>query len=162
MVVVADTSPVRYLILIGFIHLLPELFGEIVVPPAVWLELRNPSAPDLVRQFMDLPPDWLLQHPLGCEPRASLSSLDAGEREALELALQINAKLVLIDEAEGRSAAISAMLDVRGTVGILVEAAIMGKLEIADALDKLAGTNFYITPALRAFALQSAKQKGTS
>ena len=161
MVVVADTSPIRYLLLIGLIQLLPELFGDIIVPPAVWLELRNPSAPEAVRRFMSSPPDWIHQKSLIAEPRAILTVLDAGEREALELALQLQARLVLIDESEGRQAALRVKLEVRGTIGILIEAAVARKIDLTEALDKLARTSFYITPVLRDFAIQSALRKGT-
>jgi hypothetical protein len=46
MIVVADTSPLNYLVITGYDHLLPELFGTILVPPAVFEELNDPNAPE--------------------------------------------------------------------------------------------------------------------
>ena len=63
MVVVADTSPIRYLISIHLVSLLQDLYKVILVPRAVWIELRNPSVPEAVRHFMASPPNWFRQHP---------------------------------------------------------------------------------------------------
>lgn len=49
--VVADTSPIFYLLSIGQIHLLPELFGKVLVPEAVHQELCHPAAPPLVKAW---------------------------------------------------------------------------------------------------------------
>ena len=59
MKVVADTSPIHYLILIDQTDLLAGLFGRIFVPPAVEAELRHPSAPAVVRRTIAERPDWL-------------------------------------------------------------------------------------------------------
>lgn len=70
MVVIADASPLNYLILIGEAHLLPRLFGRVLIPTAVFLELRHPAAPQLVADWMASPPDWLSVHvtPLAAQP----------------------------------------------------------------------------------------------
>jgi predicted nucleic acid-binding protein len=52
MIVVSDTSPIHYLLLIDRIHLLPDLFGRVVIPPAVARELAHPSAPAEVKQVV--------------------------------------------------------------------------------------------------------------
>jgi len=49
MVVVADASPINYLVLIGQIEILPRLYTRIVIPSAVLGELKHPVAPELVR-----------------------------------------------------------------------------------------------------------------
>ena len=59
MIVVADTSPINYLILIGDIDLLPALFGGIVIPDAVDTELRAPGSPLLVKSWMNTVPSWI-------------------------------------------------------------------------------------------------------
>jgi predicted nucleic acid-binding protein len=109
---------------------------------------------------MSNPPDWLIQQALNRAPREELNDLDLGEREALELALQLGAELVLVGEIEGRRAARNAGLETSGTLGILIAAAVTGKLDLPIALDRLAGTNFYMTSALRENALNLARQKG--
>ena len=52
--VVTDTSPINYLILIGYVDVLPVLHGDVVIPQAVARELRDPRTPELVRQWIAL------------------------------------------------------------------------------------------------------------
>jgi predicted nucleic acid-binding protein len=103
--VVADASPLRYLILIGHIDLLPTLFTQIIIPRAVMGELQRVQTPPLVRRWMQHLPVWCVvrtpQQPLA----TGLEVLGAGEREALALAEELHADLVLIDEDKGRQIA---------------------------------------------------------
>jgi predicted nucleic acid-binding protein len=57
--VVADTSPIFYLLSTGQIELLPRLFGKVFIPDAVQEELRHPSAPTVLREWIAEPPSWL-------------------------------------------------------------------------------------------------------
>ena len=59
MIVVADTSPINYLSLIGHIDILPALYGQIVIPSTVQEEMLHPSAPLAVRALAEHPPRWL-------------------------------------------------------------------------------------------------------
>ena len=52
MLVVSDASPLRYLVLINHIGLLPTLFGRVIVPPAVVDELTHANSPEIVRSFL--------------------------------------------------------------------------------------------------------------
>jgi predicted nucleic acid-binding protein len=104
MIVVADTSPLNYLILIDQAHLLPALFGEVLIPPAVLQELHHPKTPDKIKDWIAQPPAWLQIRKIQASPPAALMILDSGEREAIQLAIEINAKIVLVDDAQGRSA----------------------------------------------------------
>jgi predicted nucleic acid-binding protein len=54
MIVVADTSPINYLLLIGHIDILPHFYGRIVVPPAVWQELEDTSAAGRLAQLVEI------------------------------------------------------------------------------------------------------------
>jgi predicted nucleic acid-binding protein len=58
-IVVADTGPVNYLVLIGAIDLLPKLFGEVHAPQTVFDELTDRETPPLVRAWVTQAPDWL-------------------------------------------------------------------------------------------------------
>lgn len=49
MIVIADTSPVNYLVFIDLIQILPNLFGEVIIPQAVLRELLLTSAPEVIR-----------------------------------------------------------------------------------------------------------------
>ncbi len=107
MKVVADTSPIHYLILIDQTDLLAGLFGRVFVPPAVEAELRHPSAPAVVRQTIAERPDWLETVLFKVDPvQVPVVGLHAGERDAILLADFIAAELVLLDERKARRAAV--------------------------------------------------------
>ena len=82
MLVVADATPLHYLVLIHRIELLPALFADLAMPPAVRAELVHPSAPAPVRQWALTPPTWItcLEPPDG---PALPAHLGPGERDAL-------------------------------------------------------------------------------
>jgi predicted nucleic acid-binding protein len=84
----------------------------------------------------------------------ALSGLDAGEREAISLALELGTKTVLIDEADGRRQAEILHLEVRGTLGILERGARIGRIDLREALNRLEQINFRISPAVRAALLR--------
>ena len=101
MIVVADTSPINYLILIQEIEILSKMYGTVVIPQTVREELVRPSAPQLVRSWIDHVPIWLeVRSPLAM-PDSSLAKLDAGERDAITLATELHADQIIVDEREG-------------------------------------------------------------
>jgi hypothetical protein len=59
MIVVSDTTPLRHLIAIGEAELLPELYGTVIVPGAVWAELQAEATPLIVKTWLGSAPDWL-------------------------------------------------------------------------------------------------------
>lgn len=154
MIVVADTSPLNYLVLIDEIDLLPTLFGRVLLPQAALQELQHPKAPPRVREWIIEPPPWLEVRSVASAPGPLLIKLDPGEREAIQLALELGINTVLIDEAEGRRAAQALHLEVRGTLSILEHGAKIGKIDFRHALSKLEQTNFRISPSVRAAYLQ--------
>ena len=85
--VIADTGPVNYLILIGHIDLLPALFEKVILPSTVQIELASRKTPPAVRQWIAGPPAWLEVHnaPLSESDDASLKRIDAGERAAIQI-----------------------------------------------------------------------------
>jgi predicted nucleic acid-binding protein len=128
-IVVADTSPLNYLIQIGCEDLLPQLYGRIVVPSAVMQELADSGAPTVVRTWMLHVPSWIDVRPVTSVPDAALVHLDLGEREAIQLAQEQHADLLLIDERKGRLEAKRRGLITTGTLGVLLTA---GELELID------------------------------
>jgi predicted nucleic acid-binding protein len=102
MVVIADTAPLNYLVLIGEQELLPALFGQVIIPEAVLRELQAAATPPAVRQWIASQPLWLATRRTSAVPDASLSHLDEGEREAIQLAEELGADLLLIDERAAR------------------------------------------------------------
>jgi predicted nucleic acid-binding protein len=118
MIVVSDTSPINYLVLVELQDLLPELFDRILVPEAVHRELQSTRAPDPVKRFLAGAPDWLeVRQAPDIDP--SLRLLDSGEREVIALALSIGAEAVLLDEEKGRHAARERGLRLSGTLGVI-------------------------------------------
>ena len=61
--IVADTTVLRYLILIEAVHTLPALFDQVIIPPAVMADLQHPHTPVPVRTWMYTPPLWLMIQP---------------------------------------------------------------------------------------------------
>ena len=82
LLVVADTSPIRYLVEIGHIGLLPQLFQRIFIPSLVYDELRHPSAPAPVRAWANSPPAWLEVLPVTVSDDPAFQALDDGEKSA--------------------------------------------------------------------------------
>jgi predicted nucleic acid-binding protein len=154
MIVVADTSPLNYLLLIHEIDLLPAIFGQVILPPAVLRELAHPKTSTGVREWVNNLPSWLEVRMITSAPNPLLTGLDEGEYEAIQLALELGASTVLIDEADGRKRAESLHLKVRGTLGILERGASLGKTNLRTALSKLEQTNFRLSPAVRAALLK--------
>jgi predicted nucleic acid-binding protein len=156
MIVVADTSPLNYLILIDRIDVLKPLYGGIVVPSAVRDEMLHPSAPALARVWAGNLPSWIEVREPGATTRQFPRGLGAGEREAIAFAHAHKADLVLIDEKLGRREAQLLGLQVIGTLGILQEAHERGLLDLREAIQRLQGTTFQIAPSLLRSALESA------
>jgi predicted nucleic acid-binding protein len=88
MIVIADTSPINYLIWIEKIDVLPKLYGRILTPPSVSTELRSAMAPPRVRRWIAHPPLWLEVQAPSQPPDTALveARLGAGERDAILLA----------------------------------------------------------------------------
>ncbi|MGD0769819.1 MAG: hypothetical protein ABSB42_16670 [Tepidisphaeraceae bacterium] len=63
MIVVADTGPLRYLVEVGAIDVLPHLYGIVLTPPIVLQELRLSHFPLVVRGWAEHPPEWLRVEP---------------------------------------------------------------------------------------------------
>ena len=148
MIAVSDTSPLNYLVMIGAVDLLPDLFGNIVIPGAVRDELSNPRAPDPVRQWIAHFPPWLDVRNLKFKGDKTLDGLQQGERDSIFLAEMLGADLVLLDEKTARTVAQERGLQVTGTLGLLDLAGLRGLIDIPQAVDLLRQTTFRATPAL--------------
>jgi predicted nucleic acid-binding protein len=136
MIVIADTGPINYLILIGEIEILPALFQRVLVPPSV-CELRRPRAPDAVRTWIAQPPVWLEIRTPGISPGADLARLGAGERDAILLAEELGADQIIIDEFRGRREAKRRQIPYTGTLGVWAAGSDQGLLDLRSAVDRL-------------------------
>jgi predicted nucleic acid-binding protein len=146
--VVADTGPLNYLVLVDAIELLPRIFEQIVIPVAVYAELAHPDAPTPVRTFIAQKPAWLEVHPNPppAEGEVVAPTLDAGERAAIALAALIHADLILMDDRAGVAAAHQRGFTVTGTLGVLDLAARRGLIDLTTAFANLKRTNFRYPP----------------
>jgi predicted nucleic acid-binding protein len=147
-VVVSDTSPVHYLVLIGEVHVLHGLYGQLLLPQAVVRELAESGAPAKVREWMASPPSWVEIRKAPANVEASFPQLHAGESEAIALAAGLRADLLLMDDFDGRKHARKLGLHVVGTLGILDAGAERGLLDFPGALGLLLRTNFRLSPDL--------------
>ncbi|MFL6464672.1 MAG: DUF3368 domain-containing protein [Bryobacteraceae bacterium] len=145
MLVVADTSPINYLVLLEHIAVLPALYDRVFLPPAVVTELQDLEAPEAVRAWVATLPAWCeVRRPATLGETETLARLGAGEREAILLAQELRADFLLIDEEDGRQAARSRALTVTGTLGVLERAAEQGLIDLPSTLARLLTTTFRV------------------
>jgi predicted nucleic acid-binding protein len=105
-IVVSDTTPLNYLVLIDVVTVLPKLFDDVVAPASVMRELVDARTRDPVRAWAANPPDWLrILAPSSRLP--STAQLDPGEADAISLAKEVKAPAVLLDERSGRKVALA-------------------------------------------------------
>jgi predicted nucleic acid-binding protein len=154
MIVVADTSPINYLILIEEIDILPKMYGTVTIPPAVRDELLRLSAPATVRTWIGQSPSWLEVRAPANAPDALLAKLDPGERDAILLAGELRADQLIVDDRRGRREAEKRGIAVMGTLGVLQEAATLRLLDLRLVVKSLQGTSFYIAPEVLARLLK--------
>jgi predicted nucleic acid-binding protein len=152
MIVVSDTTPLRHLIVIGEAELLTSLYGTVIVPTAVWTELQAEATPLPVKAWLAEPPAWLKVRSShsALSDQYALDALDAGEREAIQLAAELGADLLLMDDREGRAFALRRQLPVTGTLGVLERPDVVGLLpDFPSTLARLEASGFFLSTRLR-------------
>ena len=155
--VVDDTSPINYLVLIDCIDLLPRLFVRVALPREVLEVLNAVDAPARVRTWIAVLPPWLEIYEA---PSSGLiSGLDPGEAAAIVLAESIHADLLLIDERDGSRVARNRGLRVTGTLGLLDLAADRGLVNFREAIQKLERTTFQRPASLLQLLLSKHAEK---
>jgi predicted nucleic acid-binding protein len=141
-IVVSDTSPIHYLVLIGKADLLHRLFGRVLVPQVVAKELTNARAPREVREWMQSPPEWVeARNPRAVDPTLEASRLGLGEIHAISLAVEVRANILLADDKDARAAAAKRGLTVTGTLGVLKLAAKRKLIVLSSTISDLRKTN---------------------
>jgi predicted nucleic acid-binding protein len=154
-VVISDTSPLRALAHLALLDLLRQVYGQVLVPPAVEGELLAGLPAVDVTQL----PFVKVQAPQDrSKVQAFLRQLQAGESEALALALELTDPLILLDEAKARKFAQQLGVAMTGTLGILLQAKSTGLVPaIRPLIDSLQNDlGFFISAQLRAAVLQQA------
>ena len=158
MIVVSNASPLIALSNVGLLQVLEELFGGVYIPAGVWREVVNegrerPGARDVTnaewikqREVQDTIAVYILQE-----------RLDQGESEAIVLALETGADVILLDDKRARKIAQGRGLNVIGTLGVLLRAKEIGYIDaVKPYLDKLVLSGFLVSPRLYAVVLKKA------
>jgi predicted nucleic acid-binding protein len=110
--------------------------------------LKHPAAPKPVRDWMDDLPGWV--EVLRPKNTLSLAQLDLGESEAIALATEMRAEVLLIDDQAGRQEAARRGLRVAGTLAVLDEADQAGLVDFKLVLARLLQTSFRVSKAVLA------------
>lgn len=151
MIVVSDTSPLSYLSKLERLNLLPRIFGEVMLPPGVLAEWDLDQAADSARELAQQS-GWLkIVAPENETAVADLQRwIDRGEAEAIVLAQELNADLLLMDDGDGREMAEQRGLKVTGVLGVLLRAKRSGLIPaIRPDLERLLNeTNFFCSATL--------------
>lgn len=156
MIVVSDTSPICYLLLIDQIDILPHLYNKVIIPSAVADELKASEAPPIVQNWINQPPNWLEIQTVSASSEAGLEKLDSGERAAILLTEQLRADLVVLDDKAARRIALERGLRIIGLLGILKDAASADLIDASITFEQLREVGFWVAPSLLQRLLESA------
>lgn len=157
--VVTNTTPVISLSLVGQLQLLEQLYGEVLLPPAVYREVLVGGRTKIgVTELQNA--HWLRQVTLTDPRRADLLlDLDRGEAEAIALAQELNADLLILDERLARRYARRAGLTITGTLGVLLKAKQQGLIsEIRPLTEQMQNGGIHLADQLIAQVLRLAKE----
>ncbi len=159
MIVVADTSPIHYLVQLDEVDLLPALYGRVFLPSAVVKELQHPKAAAKVAPWLASLPAWISIEPPIPNPDPELAFLDPGEREAIQIAEEHRPSLLLIDEKRGRHEAARRGLPFTGTLGVLAAADKIGRVDGAKTYSRLTSeTSFRSSSSLERRFLEELRR----
>ena len=156
--VVSNSSPLIHLAKIKKLDLLKEIFGKIFIPKAVYDEC-------VVESFKEAneikKSEWIIVKKIKNEDLKKALSiyLDDGEAEAITLAIEEKADLILLDDYDAREVARKYGLHITGVIGILLKAKYMKKIRrVKPYLEKLRGTGFWINDDLFLKILKEIKE----
>jgi len=143
MIIVADTTPLISLMKVGRLGLIHDLFGEILIPNAVYEELTdNPRFPEESKQIKQSQfiKKTKIEDTRAVDLLKRSSGLDAGESEAIVLSDSMKASLLLMDEMKGRRVARRMGIHLMGTIGILTiayKAELMTRADVLNCVEIL-------------------------
>lgn len=161
MLIISDTSPIINLAAVHHLFLLPELFNEIIIPPAVFDEITIqgkglPGSAEVINA------KWIKIVPVKNQffLEELKQSLDPGEAEAIAIGIELNAEYLLIDEVLGRKIAQEHHLKPLGILGILLRAKNKNLISLVKpVMDELKEkANFFIQANLYNYILELANE----
>jgi predicted nucleic acid-binding protein len=151
--VISNNTALVALWVLGHLDLLRQLYGEVLIPQAVYDEFV--ATERALRQAALENAPWIKPVPLANPQRARVYiGLDQGEAEVLALAEERAARLVIVDELKGRRYAQRLELSLTGTLGLLLlakEKCLVA--ELAPLLAELQDAGLYLDPDLVAQVL---------
>ena len=153
--VVVNTTPLIALAEIGRLEILKDLYGKIIIPQAVFDEIKYEPAYTEVRQSLD----WIDVVQIKDETQKKMfqSRLHAGELEAIIYADEIKADLIILDDKLARKTANYLKLNVTGTLGVISKAKEIGIVkEVKPIIDSIIDNGLYISPSVVELVLRSA------
>ncbi|MGA1823404.1 MAG: DUF3368 domain-containing protein [bacterium] len=159
--VVSNSSPLIHLAKIDLLNLLHSQFDEILIPRAVWREAveeggNEPDAKAISQA------SWIKVQDVSSSPLLTtlLAFLDKGESEAIALAIEIGADLILLDDSDARKTAEIYGLNKIGLLGVLIKAKQRGNIpSLKVCLDQLCSTGFRLSEKIYDDAIQSVEKK---
>jgi predicted nucleic acid-binding protein len=159
--VILNNTPLVALWSIGQLALLRDLYGEVLIPQAVYEEFL--ATERAARQTALAQASWIKPVQLTNPKRVLIyTGLDQGEAEVLALADELVARLVVIDELKGRRYAQRLDLPLTGTLGLLLAAKDKGLiLALAPLIERLQEEGLYLAPELVTRVLELAGEKET-
>jgi len=146
MIIVSDTTPLHYLILIERAQLLADLFNSIIIPESVFAELSHEKTPARVQQWIADVPAWVEIKRASAANTEVAKNLGRGEAEAINLALEEKADALLMDDRKAIREARKNNLTVITTLGVLELASIKSLIDFPAVLNELAQTSFRLPP----------------
>lgn len=162
MIVVCDSSPIIGLSAVGKLSLLQQLYGKILIPESVAREIATGGPGQPGTDDLEIS-DWITIQGVGDSVllRALNGELDQGEAEAIVLAVELRAELLLVDERRARKVALRLGLGIVGVLGVLIEAKEKGFIsEVRPVLDDLVTrAGFRIKADLYARVLRTAGEE---
>ena len=161
MIIVSDTSPLINLAAVDQLDLLRKLYDTIVIPQAVYDEIviegkGQAGSAEIATS------DWIEVRQIANRPMVKTleADLDVGEAEAVVLAVELEAGLLLIDERKGRAAAARLGINHIGLLGVLVKAKHDGLIPaVGPLMDQLmTRAGFWISDDLYTHILQATDE----
>ena len=152
---ICNTSPLQYLFQVDLLDLLPSLYGEVIVPEAVLVEIEDGRRQGLVLPDIESLPWAQVGRAKEQALLPILTDLGPGEREVLALAVERPGSLALLDDRLARRYALHLGLKFTGTLGILLLAKRVGRLRaVAPVLDELDRRGFRLDAGTRSVVLK--------
>lgn len=159
--VIVNTTPLIALCHVGQLDVLKKIYGEVLIPPAVYQELSEKKE-SLCKKQVDNSLDWIHVEKIENQMAKSMfkAQLHDGEVEVMILAKEKNADLVIIDDANAKKHAKYLKLPVTGTLGVLIKAKRQGYIrELKPIIQEMIDKNIYISENLMKLCLEQVNEK---